>query len=159
MMFTKIGVLTLNIIDRNNRNELEFIKKLCKDETITSRFQGITLDLSNIEKKEFFDHSFIVKHNENYVGYIKIGAYNEDEKSVYLRAAIDKDKRGYSYGKTLLDEITEYIFKNYLKVESIRLKIASDNKPSLMTANACGYEWLRDDFYIKTNPYINKKTR
>ena len=31
-------------------------------------------------------------------------------------------------------------------------------KPSLMAAASCGYEWLRDDFYIKYNPYINKKT-
>jgi len=158
MKYAKIGTLTLNIIDKENKEDLEFIKKLCKDKTITSRFQGITLDLLNAKKKEFFNHSFLVTHNDEYVGYIKIGQYNEQEKSIYLRAAIDLEKRGKSYGKTLLNEITEYVFQTYSQVESIRLKIANDNKASLMTANSCGYEWLRDDFYIKNNPYINKKT-
>ena len=73
-----------------------------------------------------------------------------------MRAAISKNKRGNKYGKTLLSEITEYIFVNFKAVESIRLKIDKENTTSLMTANACGYEWLSDDFYIKYNSYIKK---
>jgi len=37
------------------------------------------------------------------------------------------------------------------------LKIDRENKASLMTANACGYLWLTDDFYYKSNPNIKKK--
>ena len=103
--------------------------------------------LVNNPKLELFDHSFFVKHDSVLIGYINIGAYNKDEKCVYLRAAIDLDKRGLSYGKTLLAEISEYIFLEYPNVHSIKLKIADDNIPSLMTANYCGYKWLRDDFY------------
>lgn len=157
MEYAKIGTLTLNIFDKENREALEFIKKLCKDESIQKRFQGITRGLLNNENKEFFDHGFLVTDNGIFIGYINIGNYNEIEHCIYLRAAIDKEKRGHSYGKTLLSEITEYVFQNYPQIESIRLKIANDNKASLMTAFSCGYEWLESDFFIKYNPYIDKR--
>ena len=157
-MNIKLETLTIHTFDKNNKTELEFIKKLCNDETIKSRFQGLLRGL--IDDKGFFDHAFLVSHNNNLVGYVHIGDFNNEEKCVYLRAAIDKDKRGFGYGKTILQEVTEYIFKNYSQVESIRLKIASDNKASLMTSNACGYKWLENDFYIKYNPYLdNIKTK
>lgn len=157
MEYAKIGELSLNIFDKTNKEELEFIRKLCKDETIGKWFQGIMVGLNN-PKKEFFKHSFLVTHNKDLVGYINIGSYNEEESCVYLRAAIDKDKRGSSYGKMLLSEVTDYIFTNYNTIESVRLKIDFNNKPSLNTAIACGYVWLKDDYYIKNNPYydINK---
>lgn len=56
-------------------------------------------------------------------------------------------------------KIGDYAFSNYEMVESIRLKIAYDNKQSLKTASSCGYKWLRDDFYIIYNPYLNKSKR
>ena len=158
MEFARIGTLILNIFDKNDRKALEFIKKLCHDESILSRFQGIMIGLSN-KNNVFFDHSFLVSHNNEFIGYINIGKFNNEEKSIYLRAAVDKEKRGFGYGKTILQEITEYIFKNYPQVESIRLKIASDNKASLMTANSCGYQWLENDFYIKYNPYLKKNKK
>ena len=156
MVYAKIGTLTLHTFDKDNNEEKDFLKKICFDETIKKRFQGITIGLLNNPRKEFFNHGFLVTHNDTFIGYIGIGAYDDINHSVYLRAAIDKDKRGHSYGKTLLSEITEYIFQMYPQVENICLKIANDNKASLMTANACGYQWLRDDFYIKYNPYIER---
>ena len=157
-MNIKIGTLTIHNFDKNNKTELEFIRKLCKDETIKSRFQGIFTGLLN--DKDFFNRGFLVTHNDNLIGYLHIGAFNNEERCVYLRAAVDENSRGFGYGKTILEEITEYIFKNYSQVESIRLKIASDNRASLMTANACGYKWLENDFYIKYNPYLDtKKTK
>lgn len=159
MVYDKIGILTINTFDKENIEAREFVKKLCQDETIKARFQGITVGLLNNPRKEFFDHGFLVSHNNIFIGYIGIGAYDDIKHSVYLRAAIDKDRRGHSYGKILLEEITEYIFQKYPNVEIICLKIAPDNKASLMTANACGYQWLKDDFYGKNNPYINKKLK
>jgi len=160
MEYVKVGTLTLNTFDKQNRNDLEFIKKLCKDETIQKRFQGITVGLLNNNKNDFFNHGFLVTHNNEYIGYVHIGNYDEINHCIYLRAAIDSEKRGHAYGKTLLAEITEYVFENYHQIESIRLKIAHDNKPSLNTANSCGYKWLEDYFYIKYNPYFNiKKTK
>lgn len=111
--------------------------------------------MSSNEKK-LFGKRFIVKDNDLYIRYLGIGSLNK-EKSVYLRAGLDSDVIGMEYGKKTLSEIKEYIFSNYQEVECIKLKIDSENIPSLKTANSCGYTWLHDDFYVKYNPYIKKK--
>ena len=157
--FIQLESLTLNKFDKNNKNDLEFIKKLCNDESIRNRFQGLLMGLTNNQNNDFFNRSFLVSYKNDYIGYINIGSYNTEEKCVYLRAAIDKDARGFSYGKTLLNEVSEYIFSNFFEVENIHLKIAADNKPSLMTANACGYKWLKNDIYIRKSPYINSNNK
>lgn len=154
--YASLGTLTLNTFDKDNKEMLEFLRGLLKDETILSRFQGMTVGLLKNDKNEFFGHGFLVTHDNEFIGYIGIGDYNEKEKCVYLRSAIDRGKRGKSYGKTLLNEITEHIFKNYSSVESIKLKIASDNTASLMTANSCGYKWLGNEIYVKDNYHIKK---
>lgn len=149
-----LKTLTLTTFNKDNLEELIFLKKLCKDNTIKKRFQGIAVGLLNNPNNEFFDHGFFVKHNNTLIGYIGIGAYNKYEKCVYLRAAINKEQRGLSYGTTLLSEITDYIFKTYSEVLSIRLKINDNNKPSIKVAISNGYKNLYNDFYIKYNPYL-----
>ncbi len=156
MEYLKLETLSLHTVDKKDKVALEFIKKLCHDKTISDRFTGLTEGLLTNPEKKFFGYSFLVTYNDKYIGYIRIGNIYEDEKSVYLRAAIDQDARGNNFGATLLNEITEYIFNNYHEVESIRLKIAPDNIPSLKTAEAGGYKWLIDDFYIKYNPYLSE---
>ena len=156
MEFIKLETLSLHIIDKQNKNDLEFVKKLVKNEGIKKWVHGISNIMSSNEKKEFFDKGFIVKDNDLYIGYLGIGSLNE-EKSVYLRAGLDSDVIGMGYGKKILSEITEYIFSNYQEAECIKLKIDRENIPSLRTANSCGYTWLHDDFYVKYNPYIKKK--
>ena len=155
MIYTTIGTLTLNnfIYDKNNLENLHFLRKLTNDEDVKKRIQGLSNILSN-KDNSFFGQGFIVKDNNIYVGYVHIGNFNKNEKCVYLIAAIDKDLRGKSYGKILLNEITEYIFKNYPEITNIRLKIDKDNIPSLKVADACGYKWLENEFYKKDNPYI-----
>ncbi len=154
MEYAKLGSLSLNTFDKNNKEMLEFLKKLIKDETITSRFQGLTDGLLRNPNNEFFRHSFLVTHDNNLIGYVGVGGFNETERCVYLRYAVDKDKRGKSYGKMLLNEVSEYIFRKYPQVESVRLKIADDNKASLNASSYCGFKWIGDDFYAKANPYI-----
>ena len=157
MSIRKLNNLTLINFDKENKEHLEFLKKLIHDESIKKWFNGICSGLINNPNNEFFGHSFFVKDNEDLVGYVNIGDFNTNEKSVYLRSAVEKNKRGKNYGKTILSDITDYIFDNFNEVESIRLKIDRENKASLMTANACGYLWLTDDFYYKSNPNIKKK--
>lgn len=156
MEYTKLETLSLHTLDKDNIDSLTFFKKLCTDKTIKTRFQGLLPGMLKEKNEDFFNRGFLVKDANEYIGYIGIGKYNQIEKAVYLRAAIDKDKRGRSYGKTLLKEATDYIFENFPQVDSIRLTIAPDNKASLMTANACGYNWLESDVYYKENPYTRK---
>ena len=91
------------------------------------------------------------------VGFVDIGQFNGEEEAVYLRGAIDKDKRGKHYGTLMLSETTDYIFANYPKVRNVKLKIDEDNKASLSTANACGFIWAGADYYVKGNPYEKQK--
>ena len=157
MELIKLESLTLTDFNKENKEELEFSKKLIFDESIKKWFSGIFSYLSNSHHYDFFGRGFLIKDNDIYVGYIGIGEFNENEKSVYLKAAIDKDKRGHSYGKRILSEITDYIFTNHGYVENIRLKIDSNNTASLKTAETCGYKWFRDDFYIMYNPNLKRK--
>lgn len=156
MEYANIGLLTLHTFNIQNENDKSFVMALCKDEAIKKWVHGVTGGLFSNPNNEFFGHTFIVKDEEEYVGFIKIENFNEEGKWVFLRAGIDPNKRGMKYGETLLSEISEHIFENYEEVESIRLKIANDNKASLKTAEACGYTWISDDFYGKSNPYIKR---
>lgn len=156
MKFVELETLSLYIIDKQNKQDLEFVKSLFHDEGIRKWVNGISNVLSDNYDKNFFDSGFIVKKSDEYIGYIGIGNFNQEEKCVYLRAGISKEKTGHGYGKMLLNEITEHIFSNYDEVESIKLKINSANIPSLMTANSCGYKFLNDDFYVKYNPNIKR---
>ena len=156
MLLTNLETLSLHIIDRENKEDLEFAKKLFHNEDIKKWVHGISNIISENKEKEFFGKGFIVKDDKEYIGYLGIGSLNKQEKSVYLRAGLDSNKTGKGYGKKILSEITEYIFSNYEEIESIKLKIDRENIPSLKTANSCGYTWLQDDFYVKYNPYIKK---
>ena len=159
MKFIDLETLSLHIIDKQNKNDLEFVKKLFKDKDIKKWVHGISNILNENKEQKLFGHGFIVKDNNDYIGYIGIGEFNENEKCVYLRAGLDKDKVGMGYGKKILTEITEYIFSNFEEVADIKLKIDKNNKASLGTANSCGYKWSYDDYYVKHNPYTIKKTR
>lgn len=159
MEYAKLETLTLHIVDKKNKNDFEFTKKMVFDESIKRWYTSIGNGLLVNPNNEFFNYSFLVKDGDEYIGIIGIGNYNSEEKCVYLRSAVDKDKRGKSYGKKILSEITEYIFSNYNNVESIRLKIDKENIASLATANYCGYTILESDYYIKYNPYIKTQKR
>lgn len=152
-----IGTLNLCEFDKENKEHLELFKKLIKDKSISLRFQGLLNTLMSERNKEIFDKGYLLKDNQNFVGYMYIGAYNENEKCVYLREAIDNNARGNNYGKTALKEVSEYLFQTYAKIEQIKLKIAPDNIPSLKTAEACGYKWERDDFYYLENQFLKQK--
>lgn len=151
----ELTTLKLVVFNKKDKEHLKFLKLLLQDKSILQRFQGLANKLLHNYGDDFFDRGFLVANTDKLIGFINIGAYNNLEKSVYLRAAISKFERGNGYGKKLLEEITIYIFTNYPQVESIRLKIASDNKESLATASSCGYTWLEKDYYLKYNPYIN----
>ncbi|MBE6154785.1 MAG: GNAT family N-acetyltransferase [Firmicutes bacterium] len=151
----KLNTIDLITFDKNNPIHLEFLKSLIKDESIIKRFHGFSSGLLHTKKDEFFGQAYFLEENNELFGFVDIGNYIVDEKSVYLRIAVDKNKRGKGYGKKILEEVSEFIFKNKLQVESIKVKIANDNIQSLNMAASCGYEWVNSDYYIKYNPYLN----
>jgi len=119
-----IPLKTIELItfDKSNLNHVAFVKELIHDKSILKWFQGLSASLLHNYRHEFFELSFLVGIGNKLVGFINIGSYNIEEKCVYLRYSISLTERQKGYGKTLLSEITDYIFNNYLEVESIRLK-------------------------------------
>lgn len=156
-MIIKLENLELLTFDKNNKKHLIFLKKLINDQAVKDRLHGLGGNILHNRNNLVLGNSFFVQKDNELIGYINIGEFNDNEKAIYLKAAITFEYRGKGYGKLMLHEVSDYIFKNYLEVENIIVKIANDNKASIQTANSCNFKWLRDDFYIKTNPYLNKE--
>ena len=104
-------------------------------------------------------HSCFLQDQNNLIGYVHIGSFNKNEKSVYLRGAISETNRSKNYGRIFLSELTTYLFQEFPFLESIRLVIARDNIPSLKIAEICGYKWLEKDIYINYNPNITSELK
>ena len=159
MEYKKLNTIMLHTITKESQEEIKFYRELCQDKVINDFVHGLNGVLLSPLKFPFLGRGFLTSLNGELFGYIHIGDFNEEEKAVYLKAAIHSSKRGKGYGKLLLSEITDYIFLNYGEIEVIKLKIASENKASINTANACGYLCFGSDYYIKYNPYLNEEIK
>ena len=102
MKFIDLETLSLHIIDKQNKNDLEFVKSLFSNEDIKKWVHGISNILNQNKEQKLLGHGFIVKDNNDYIGYIGIGDFNPNEKCVYLRAGLDRNKIGMGYGKKIL---------------------------------------------------------
>ncbi len=155
----KLNTLSLRTFDKENKKHLLFLKKLVSDTSITNRFNGMLPQLTKDSEDGILGKGFFISDEDTLVGFVEIGQFSTEEKCVYLRAAIDKDLRGQHYGKRTLEDVSDYLFQNYNKIECIKVKIAHDNTPSIRTAASCGYKWIRDDYYGLYNPYLEKSTK
>lgn len=149
-------IITLVNFNKNNIDHLNFYKKLKNDEDIKKRFQGLLPNLLRQSNNNYYlNKGFLVAINDILVGYIDIGAFNEQEEAVYFRGAIAKDFRGKSYGTLMLHNVADLIFKNYPFVKKIKLKIENDNTPSIIVAQKNGFKWDGKDYYYLENPYLD----
>ena len=122
-MNIKLDTLSLVQFDKNNKDHVIFLKKIIHDDSIKNRFNGFINRLNSRVNNGILDRAFFVSNNACLIGFIDIGALNNEEKAVYLREAVDKDKRGNNYGNKILNEISNFIFLNYPDVEIIRLRM------------------------------------
>lgn len=156
-MKINLDELALECFDRNNKEHIEFFKKM--RDGLENRFSGVLPNLMK-NNSSFFDRGYLISDNNKLIGYIDVSAYDYIEASIYLRASILSDARGKGYAKKILKEISDYIFKNYEEVLSIRLKIADDNIYSIKTALSCGYLNIPGtQMYVSFNPYVNTKDK
>ena len=155
-MNIKLDTLYLVQFDKNKKDHVLFLKKIIHDDSIKNRFNGFINRLNSRTNNGILDKAFFVSNNNCLIGFIDIGALNNEEKTVYLREAVDKDKRGNNYGNKILIETSNYIFLNYPNVEKIKLRIAKDNIASIKTAESCGFFNMLNGFYEKKNPYKMK---
>ena len=77
--------------------------------------------------------------------------------------SILKEYRAKHIGRKLVEEITDYIFKNNESLKEIRFSIDRSNLPSMKVAAICGF-YPEDDYesekidFISENPYyISRK--
>ena len=155
----KMKTLSLCRFHKDNKYHMIFLKKLISDKTITARFNGFLPNLTKNYDDDILGKGFFVVDEKNLIGYVDIGNYSEDERSVYIRQAIDIEKRGKSYGKRTLSEISDLIFCMHPEVENIKAKVANDNIACLRMLSDCGYKWLHDDYYALENPYIKNSNK
>lgn len=154
-MKIQLDTLSLVVFDRNNIEHINFFKKIALDATIKNRFTGFLSNL-NAKSDSIIGKAFFLEANNELIGFIDIGSFSEEEEAIYLRGAIDKEKRGKNYGHKMLEETSNYIFLNYPEVKNIKLKIAHDNTSSIKTAESCGFINTLNDCYQKGNPYYFK---
>lgn len=164
-----LGNIKLVEFNKEDKNHLNYLKNLLNDEKVTSRFKGILPAL--MKKKEgILEKGFFLKLNEELCGYIQIGTYNIEEKSVYIRAAaLDEHHRNQKIklpnndevklATIMLNEVTEYLFNMYPEIEMIKLTIAEDNIAAIKHVIKCGYKYLNATHYGKENPNMIKKTK
>ncbi len=149
MIIMKMDTLYLVSFEKENKEHLEFVMELLHDESIKKRFQGIFRSLNNMSD-EIYDNGYLINDGKELVGYIDIGALNEDG-TIYLKEAVSSKYRGMNYGSRILKEVTNFLFMNVDELDRIILRIADDNISSLKTADSCGYRWLEKDYYYKDN--------
>lgn len=148
-----IGKLSLCFFDKDNKEHMLFLKKILKDESVIKRFQGFLPHLLK-SANDIFGKGFFLSLNNELIGYVDFGNFNEKEEAVYVRQLVDKDKRSKGYGRLILSEVCDYVFKTYPFIHKIKARIAPDNINSIMMVYNAGFINDRDDYYSLSNPYI-----
>lgn len=168
-MDIKIGNLTITSFCSKNLEHLKFKKELKKDDLIYEFVSvDIDKDLREVENQEEIEigNSYIVKDNNQLVGYIHILAITGSSDVVELRYAVHPEFRrlGYiehsdinhkGYGQQILEKCSDYLF-DYYNVNNVELHIRKDNEPSIGCAKKARYQCVgenNDEYY-----YIYRKT-
>lgn len=155
MASIKLKTIELVYFDIKNKVHLEYMKKIIRDESIFSRFQGILPALNS--RNSFFDKAFLISYRGEFIGLVKIGKYNDKEHTVYINGfAIDKEHRGVklegselSLGYISNNEINEYIFNTYPQVESIMITVSTENPTGKKAAIRYGYSQISDIHFLR----------
>lgn len=157
----KLKTMELIIYNNDYKEEKDEITKGKSKSKFISQIEN-RLEIK--ENNDIFNHGYLVKLNNNIIGYIYISAIKKD--NIYLEYLIKDEYRNKGYATILINEITNYIFESY-NIEEIRLNISKDNIKSQKVALNNGYileddeEYLyneKADFVIN-NPYYIKKIK
>ena len=92
-----LSTLTLVTFDRNNPYHIAFLKELVNDKSILQWFQGISAILLHHYGDTLFNNGYFINKEDTLIGYVHIGAFNVQDKCVYLRYATSSSARGKGY--------------------------------------------------------------
>ena len=116
-------------------------EKLCRDKIRYSYIKECFCDINNI--------GFIVKLEDEYVGFILFNEYNKKYDDIYLSLIATKENLNMNIGKKLLHMYEEYAYKNkikYLVADAVNSSIGFYKK----------YNWKIIEKYDETL-FIEKK--
>lgn len=109
-----------------------------------------------------FDNAYLIDMNNKTVAYIYFSG--KSKQAIYFENLIFKEFRNKGLGKYILENISEYVFKNNTDLKEIKLSIDRSNIASMKVAESIGY--ICDDNYenekldfIMDNPYYIRKTK
>ncbi|MCC5894528.1 MAG: GNAT family N-acetyltransferase [Alkalibacterium sp.] len=87
-------------------------------------------------------HPFAAYSQEECIGFVMIGAYDPEEKWIWLdRVMLAKKFQGKGLGTELLDEVVRLI-TNQWDAKEIILSVTPDNEDAIGFYTAYGFEWL-----------------
>lgn len=135
--------VVLEEIDPMNKEHKFAIKKL-RDYQGRKMMFDIKQEVMKINKYENHGTSFLVKKDEDYIGYMCLEIRY---KMATISMLINKKLRGLGYGKIVINNISDYLFSNDF-VERINVYIKDKNKVSINMVKTCNfmeYEKLRND--------------
>lgn len=158
-MKIKLKTLSLITYDMNKKKHYHFVKDITSDQLMNKFIpEPIENQLieSTLDDKVEVGSSYIVGEDKNLIGYIR---FNElDEFGVLtLHYGVGPDFRRKNYGTKILQEVSEYAFKNINEVEKVRLYINAINKGSIKCAENANF--LKQENYLYENPVVYIKSR
>lgn len=131
-----LGEINLESIDISSRKHQKAISKLRDFEARKMMFD-VKQTVNSIKNNREVGNSYLVKKNENYIGYIYISDAKSDESRV-ISMMIEKSVRNKGYGRIILNSVSSYLFEHDL-AKSIFVYVKDKNIKSKSLVSSCGY--------------------
>lgn len=106
--------------------------------------------IENAKSKQENGHRdcvYIIKNNDDYLGLITLITLNGKP---YLAMGIIPNKQGYHFGKNVLKEYIEYLFREYPEYDKIFSSINPQNEKSINNVLKLGFNKVSYTEYVKT---------
>ena len=150
-MVLKLGDIEVYSYDETEEGQKHLIYTLNNDQDFLKYVTKNILERlkENLNEKDLtFNHSYLVKYQNEYVGYIRL----EDLKfngSLNIEWAVSKEYQNKKLATKIVKSISDYLLNNLKDVVKIKGVIERSNYPSRKVALNSGFiEEDRDDFYI-----------
>ena len=158
-MNVKLNSLAITNFDSNDLEKIKFVKELKEDNLISQFLYGcIDKMIEASEKSENFvlGYGYIVLDKDNLIGFIR-PARIIDNSTLDIDYAVKSNYRHQGYGTKILEEASEYFFKNSDEIENIKLFIDSENVNSMSCAEKAGFIKTTESYSHLFSTYIKRR--
>ena len=139
-MKIKIGTLTINTFDSKNLKDYKFVREIGNDKEV-KEYLGDNVSNTFIPKENekglALGRSYIVKNNDESIGFFSIESMNSEE--VVINYGVHENYRNKGYGTKILCEISNF-FLTITKANNIVLNIDAYNKGCIKCAKNADFK-------------------